>query len=236
MKKSMNDIILDDKKMEVLIRELVKKANEKGVVMTKLNQAVETIWKQEVVAEKKKEPITKEEIHNYYNEAKKEPLTEEEEIFFEKVKKFLEHYGDDLIKFRNFVINVHGLIIPKGDLKWKKQFLEEYYKILCSIYAVFQREEKINRNKIICFLRKHFDYRYDNIGIEINLLDSFFYNHLYFSEDTELPVYTTEKVDDELHSIKWNEEFRDFMKQYDYPKYKVNQVAIAIVWFIEKYF
>ena len=111
-----NNIILDDKEMEVLIRQLVKKAGNKGVGVSKLNQAVSTIWREEFFVEKKIEP-----------------LTEEEKNFSKKVKKFLKHYGDDLVEFRNSIIknSKHGgFIIRKDDLKQKRYFLKEYYEIL----------------------------------------------------------------------------------------------------------
>ena len=58
MKKATNNIILEDKEMEVLIRKLVKKAGKKGVGVSKLNQDVATIWREEFFGEKKLEPMT----------------------------------------------------------------------------------------------------------------------------------------------------------------------------------
>lgn len=215
-----NNIILDDKEMEVLIRQLVKEAGKKGFGVSKLNQAVATIWREEFSVEKKK----------------LEPLTEEEEKFAEKVKKFLEHYGDDLVEFRNSIINKSGgFIIKKDDLKQKTYFLEEYYEILCSIYGVFQREERITQNQIVRFLKQHFDYKHNSISLKLKRLNEFFYYHLNFSSDTELPSYSEEYVDWK-HCLDRNEEFDDFCSQFEFRNIQVNNVAIAIVWFIEKYF
>ena len=206
-KKATNNIILDDKEMEVLIRQLVKEAGNKGFEMTKLNQAVTTIWKEEFVVEKKK----------------LEPLTEEEEIFSKKVKKFLDHYGKDLIELNGVTIG-------------KDYFLKNIYEILCSIYAVFQREERISQDKIVRFLKQHFDYKENSVSIEIRALYIFFYSHLYFSDNTELPVYSEKFVGREPSSLDKNKEFCDFCSQFDFPSNNVNRAAIATVWFIEKYF
>ena len=214
MEQATNNIILDDKEMEVLIRQLVKEAGNKGFGVSKLNQAVATIWREEFSVEKKK----------------LEPLTEEEEKFSEKVKKFLEHYGDDLIEIRN---SEGEFMIPKNDVKKKRCFLEKYGETLCSIYVVFQREERINQKKILRYLKELFNSRKSYIGYEIQLLNDFFYNHLFF-DDPELPVYFEKYVID--YNIQRNKEFCDFISQFEYRNDQVNRVAFASVWFIEKYF
>ena len=77
--KTTNNIILKDKEMEVLIRELVKRASQNEVKITHLVEAVKEIWREEV-------PI----------EQKEYRLTAKEEVYSLKVDKFLAYYEKEL--------------------------------------------------------------------------------------------------------------------------------------------
>lgn len=217
MEQTTNNIILDDKEMEVLIRQLVKKAHEKGACMSKLNQAITIIWKDECKDEKKK-------------------LTKEEEIFAKKVEKFLQYYGDAIIKMHNKENNGKN-IIKEDNVIEKKQFLQIYYDIIISIYAVYLREDRVNQHKIVCFARKNLKVKSCWIGEEVELLHAFFFKKLYFSDDISLPTYSENAIVDKEHSILKNLSFLSFFLLKDkYTSILIHEVALATVWFIEKYF
>ena len=222
-KTATNNIVLEDKEMEVLMRTLIQKANKNGISMNQLNKSITTMWREEIQDDAKKE---------------QQPLNKDEEIFSKKVKKFIEYYGNDIVELYNIILKSRSyeFIIKEDDLERKRDFLDNYYKILCSIYAVFRREGRVNQNKIISFLRRHFDYSFNIIGEEINLLYYFFYENLDFSDDTKLPQHHPEGYVDCEHRLLANKEFCDFVSRYDLCNFRVNQVTLATVWLIEKYF
>ena len=222
-KTATNNIVLEDKEMEVLMRTLIQKANKNGISMNQLNKSITKMWREEIQDDAKKE---------------QKPLNKDEEIFSKKVKKFIEYYGNDIVELYNIILKSRSyeFIIKEDDLERKRDFLDNHYKILCSIYSVFRREGRVNQNKIISFLRRHFDYSFNLIGEEINLLYYFFYENLDFSDDTKLPQHHPEGYVDSEHRLLANKEFCDFVSRYDLCNFRVNQVTLATVWLIEKYF
>lgn len=213
-----NNIILDDEEMEVLIRQLVKKANEKGACMSVLNKAVTIIWKEEFQVEKQQTQVTA-----------------KEKEFFHKVEKFLNHYGDALVALHDERLEDKRFVI-KGGAKWRRErFLSGFYHILCSIYVVFEREDRINQNKIIKFAKEYFRYDYSWIGCDINLLHYFIYNRLHFENATKVPEYSTTGTSLK-NSIYAVEEFQQFKQQYEFSQHKIYETSMAVVWLIEKYF
>lgn len=212
------NIILNDKELEVLVRQLVKRTHEKGSSMTQLNKAINTIWKEEFSVEKEEDK-----------------LTADEESFMKKTEIFLKHYQMDLIDLYNESQKNKRCIIRESDLLRKSNFFERYYQIISSIYAVFEREEKINQSKIVKFAKEHFGFRYNLIGDECDLLHRFVYNHLCFNTNDELPGYSRLYVGYN-NSISKVKEFVEFKAQYKCSRAQINETVIAMVWIIQKYF
>lgn len=88
-KTATNNIVLEDKEMEVLMRTLIQKANKNGISMNQLNKSITTMWREEIQDDAKKE---------------QKPLNKDEEIFSKKVKKFIEYYGNDIVELYNIIL------------------------------------------------------------------------------------------------------------------------------------
>ena len=76
-KTATNNIVLEDKEMEVLIRTLIQKANKNGISMNQLNKSITKMWREEIQDDAKKEqkPLNKDE------EIFSDNLSEEEILF-----------------------------------------------------------------------------------------------------------------------------------------------------------
>lgn len=213
-----NDIILNDKELEILIRQVVKKAHQKGTCITWLNKAVSTIWKEEF-------PVKKEEYK----------LTEKEEAFAKKVENFLKHYEQALVSWHDKKITNKRLVIGEGASQRRTFFFNKCYQILCAMYAVFEREDKIGITNITTFARKHFNSTFAISKEEIDILYSFMYFVLYFDNTDELPEYSERKIMSK-HRIREVQEFLKFEQQYESSCRRIYDTSIAAIWLIQKYF
>ena len=101
------DIILNDKEMEKLVKQLVQKAHDSGACVTHLNRAISTVWQEQ-----------------FHIEIKTKKLNRKEKVFAEKVKKFLAHYENDLIMYTRKVYN------------WRYSNFDKdtFLQLLCSIH------------------------------------------------------------------------------------------------------
>ena len=214
-----NNIILDDE-MKILIRELVHKANEKGYRKSFFCKTVSEIWGEEIQAPVK---ICKQ-------------MIEDEKAFAEKIKKFWEYYEDAIFyaKYRSSKYREEKLI-PKEDTDKRKWIYDLYYPELCSLYIAFQREDKLNQAIVIKYCKEYFGSCEGMISYIVSMLDKLFYEYMYFYEDQDMPEFK-EDYSIGKTNIEYNQEFQQFRDQYEFAKIKINRVALAFVWFLERYF
>jgi len=76
---------------------------------------------------------------------------------------------------------------------------------------------------------------YCNFMGDISFLYDFISEHLYFSEDNGIPVYSENRVGLN-HSITSVKEFNDFAKQFVLRNIKTCKTAVRIIWLIETFF
>ena len=124
------EIILNDKEMEVIIRELITKAVEKGYRKTNITKAIVNMWDFEFPLEN----------------MKYEP-NEDELEFWHKVKKFIESYGALLLDDYNR--RLREFYKQNGYNRRRNIcFLNSIEKIICVSYSIFIREESITKSNI----------------------------------------------------------------------------------------
>lgn len=165
------------------------------------------------------------------NDKEMEILIRQEEVFFQKVKNFLKYYESDLVALHD-----EKSELRVGNDFWRrKRLIDDYYNIICSMYAVFQRKEGITQAKVVKFAKDHFGIKYNCISDKINLIYIFTHARLDFSN--KVPEYnlgcwwsTKEKM---LYQMK---EFECFKNQYANSRHRIYDASLAVIWIIEKYF
>jgi len=212
-KTATNNIIFDDKELEVQIRNLIKKANQKGFYLSHLTQAITTIWRDEFPIEKTQNR-----------------LSQKEKIFSKKVQNFLSYYENDLSAF--YYEHFKSTLFNETD--WNSNISENYYKILCSMYGVLERENKITKRLIIEFARKHFAFKSTNISDEIDFLYNFVYFHLYFN-NPKTPEYSKDLISVEF-SIQYQKKFSNLKFQYGFSRIRAIDTSLALIYIIKEYF
>lgn len=204
------DIILNDKEMEKLVKQLVQKAHDSGACVTHLNRAISTVWQE-----------------HFHVEIKLKELSKKEKAFAKKVKNFLTYYENDLTMYTRKVYNWHYS-------NFNKDF---FYQLLCSIYCTFENEDNITKELIVKYAKEHGfkkPYYCDFMG-DISFLYDFISEHLYFTEDNGIPVYSENRVGLN-HSITSVKEFNDFAKQFVLRNTKTCKTSVRVIWLIETFF
>lgn len=204
------DIILCDKEMEDLIKQLVQKAQDSGACVTHLNRAISAVWQE-----------------NAHNKIEFKEFTKKEEAFAKKVEKFLDHYETDLIKHKNMLHETTHIFFEKKDL----------YIVLCSMYGIFETENNITLKLVEKYGKEHgfkraYPYGYSG---DIQLLNNFILHHLYFSPDNNIPIYSKDYVG-YYNSINSMHDFYSFSNQYVLSNYSTCRTAIMAIWLIKTFF
>lgn len=215
-----NDIILNDVELEKIVRELVKKAQEKGVRKANLNKAINIEWDKQKPAR---------------NEITIKPEVSEEEVQFAlRVRKFMDYYGDIIVKHHSKKEKDERFLYQKDSTQYK-YLIENYYTIICGLYGVFLREDKMQQEKVQKFIKEYLSSDYICIGKDITELYEICYERLYFSNPNDLPEYSDDFVwlRDRIDRVQ---EFIDFKSKYEFSNHKINLVTLALIWLINKYF
>ena len=204
------DIILNDKEMEKLVRQLVQKAHDRGACVSYLIRAISTVWKEQ-----------------FHTEIKPKALNKKEKAFAKKVDQFLVHYENNLLEYSNEFYGMHHNYFNK-DL---------FYQLLCSIYCTFENEDTITRELILKYAKEHGFEKpyYCSFMSDISFLYNFISDHLYFYCDKRLPTYSKDIVGPRF-SIDSMGDYYSFTKQYVLSRTKTCKTAIMAIWLIEKYF
>ena len=87
------DIILNDKEMEKLVQQLVKKAHDSGACVTHLNKAISSVWQEQ-----------------FHVEIKIKKLNKKETAFAKKVDQFLNYY-ENLLYYLYFQVKERDLFL-----------------------------------------------------------------------------------------------------------------------------
>lgn len=204
------DIILNDKEMEELVKQLVQKAHDSGACVTHLNRAISSVWQEQ-----------------FNVEFKPKELNKKEKTFAKKVKNFLDHYENDLIMYTNKIYNKRYGNFNK----------DTFFQLLCSMYGTFENEDTITKELIIKYAKEHGfkNPYYCNFMKDISFLYDFISDHLYFQANNGIPVYS-EKWVGYNHSITSANEYNDFAKQFVLRNTKTFKTAVRIIWLIERFF
>ena len=204
------DIILNDKEMEVLINQIVKKAHSSGACVTHLNKAISSVWQEQ-----------------FHVEIKPKELNKKEKAFAKKVEKFLDYYENGLVCHTRKVYNSHYSSFNKAS----------FYQLLCSIYGIFENEDNITKELILKYAKEHgFKKTYYCIFMkDISFLYEFISDHLHFQPDNNIPVYSEECVSS-THSITSVKEYNDFAKQLVVSNTKTCKTSVRVIWLIETFF
>ena len=212
-----NDIILADKELEALVRKLVEKTKRRGFSKNAIMRAVSSVW-------------------NSNNGKRKElELTENQMEFFSKLKSLFIYYREDLDLLYNEYRHKKSFV-SEGDYNWRKKTIgERCYEIVCSLYAVYQKKERVNQKLVIKYLKQYFDAEVTSINSEIQFLYYFMYKRLSFNSKTDLPEVSDKYVLYD-NSINWNGEFISFREKYDFSMEKMDETLAAAMWLAETYF
>ena len=204
------DIILNDKEMEVLVKQLVQKAHDKGACVSHLNKAISTIWQEQ-----------------FHVEFKPKELTEAEKSFAKKVEKFLAHYENDFIKHTD-------KLAKRSCIYFKKNY---FYQLICAIYGTFESKDTITKELIVNYAKEHGfkDPYFCCFMSDITFLYTFISDHLRFSQDNQLPVYSEEWVGFD-HSITSVKTYNDFSNQFVLSSTKTCKTAVRVIWLIKTFF
>ena len=203
------DIILNDKEMEKLVKQLVQKAHDSGACVTHLNKAIASVWQEQ-----------------FHIEIKPKELNKKEKAFAKKVEKFLDYYENGLVCHTRKVYNSHYSSFNKAS----------FYQLLCSIYGTFENEDNVTKELIVKYAKEH-GFKspyYCNSMKDINFLYDFISEHLYFEQD-DIPGYYQYYVGSK-HSITSVKEYNDFAKQFLLRNTKTCKTAVRVIWLIETFF
>lgn len=204
------DIILNDKELEDLIKELVQKAHDRGDCVTHLNRAISSVWQEQ-----------------FHVEFKTKELNKKEKAFAKKVRNFLAYYENDLMVHTRKFYNWHFSSFNK----------DSFYQLLCSIYGTFENEDNVTKQRIVKYAKEH-GFKspyYCNFMGDISFLCDFISEHLYFETNSDIPVYS-EKYVKAKNSITSVKEFNDFAKKFILRNSKTCKTAVRIIWIIETFF
>lgn len=203
------DIILNDKEMEDLVKQLVQKAHNSGACVTHLNRAISSVWQEQ-----------------FHIEFEPKKLTEKEKAFAKKTEKFLSHY-------ENYFVEHNGIYL-KRYISFNKEY---FYQLLCSMYGIFENEDNITKELIVKFAKEH-GFKHSNFYYfrsDMNFLNDFISCHLHFYQDNTIPTYSKDWVGSD-YSISSMDDYYNFTKQYVISSTRTCQTAIMAIWLIEKYF
>lgn len=224
-KNSKSNIILEDKEMKDLIRQIVTRAHDDGYLITHLKGAIDITWKEAYP------PPKDEEIPS---------LTPDQEKFKEKAIRFLQKYSDSILE-----TYYHDDNVSEERLKFELQGFEDqsgrlfniFLGILVSIYALFETSNGLRQTDMIKFARMHFKHyeRTSSISFYINPLKKFVWTRLAFDpEDPKAQPAVFEPYN--VHCLAWSDEFNKFNRQYKYTKTDANELAVAVMWLIPNFF
>ena len=167
------------------------------------------------------------------NDKEMEILMRQQEVFFQKVKNFLNYYESDLVALHD-----EKSELRVGNDFWRiKRLIDDYYNIICSMYAVFQRKEGMTQAKVVKFAKDHFGIKYNCISDKIDHIYYFTHTRLDFSN--EVPEYKPARGwgdtggERRLYQIK---DFEWFASKYANSRHRINYASLAVIWIIEKYF
>lgn len=190
--------IINDKEMEELIQQLVKKAHDAGMHVTNLNKAISSIWKE-----------------TFCVNTSFEKLSANEEAFAKKIQKFLAHYERQLEN--------HYYLLEKSSYpSFNKDSL---YIFLLSMYGVFENEGTISKDSMITFAKKYglnsYFYGFKN---DIYFLYTFIL-HLSFSSATALPTYFLEAPSS---NILIQDDYKNFAKKFQLSNHACRTASMVI--------
>lgn len=157
----------------------------------------------------------------------------DEQEFSGKVEDFLKYYENDLISLHDdFAIEERHFI--QGGSEWhKKRFFEKYYQLLCSMYAVFKREDNITQKNIVKFAKEHFNSKFYVDTINFEFLYCFIFERLRLNcglpQYSETDVLRWENID----SVK---EFCEFKLKCGCSSRGTKETSLAAIWLIQTYF
>ncbi len=214
-KKGTKNIILEDEKLNNLIRQLVNEAYNKGYSKTDFLEIINQVWKEK--------SLTQEENIG---------LTEDEKTFFEKVKAFVEHYKNPILEEYNKKSFVRFHVKITEDIKVTQLLNNMIIGITC-MYIVLSKENTIIQKDINQCARIYFKdsyFAWDSIKTEV--LKNFFHK-LYICDTYELPMYS-ENLNYQNEILA--NEIKEFVSQYNYRNSGLNYVTMAALYVIQKYF
>ena len=210
-------IILSDENIGPIIRSLIEATNGKYDKINVLG-AVKSAWEEANPAEELK-------------------ITQQEKIFFLRVDRFLEDYGQYIIQKYYTIVEC-----PSNDTKIRKQKDDEiinWFKFfIYAGYCKYYRGETIGLGEISKFAINMFglDRKRAYVGSTCQIMIQFFKNCAY-PENGTLPVYigNVNKIT-EREFLNSNKEYLSFLKTY---KGRKNDAVVAIystLWFIFRYY
>ena len=206
-----NNIIFNDNDLNYLVREIAKKACEKGIPITHLIKAIHATWKEEI-------------SHKICTLPELPP---DVTAFSERAKKFLHYYENALIDYHDQYLSV----LKISDIPSQKDlFLNSLFRTIIIIYMIFNKKTSVTKNEAFEISKTYFGTTSYTLN-SIEILHNFLYNHLSFESD--LPTYSAAPVSKGLF---FQNDFRTFLNQYRFRATRTNNCAFAIIWFISKYF
>lgn len=233
MKKEVENAIIATESEEIvnnLIRQLVNETQKIGVDKFKLLENILDIWDK-----------TENEKRN------NKSLPPKEHEFAIKVAKFLEYYKYGLcytyVEYWKNVyaktgINLEAFESMITDETIVNILFKSHFQTLTSMYTIFNQKEHINLKNINSFEKNFFNIEphQETSSRDIIYLYNFFYLKLNFNSENNLPTFT--KYDSLKNSLSSCSQFKIFEKIHSKNCKKSNtfKVAIAAIWFIDRYF
>ena len=233
MKKEVENAVIATNSKEIannLIQQLVNETQKVGVDKFKLLENILDIWDK-----------TEDQKRN------NKSLPPKEQEFANKVTKFLEYYKYGLCYtyieywknvYAKTCVNFETFESMVKDESVVNPLIKSHFQTLTSMYAVFSQKKEINLNNINSFEKKFFNIEshQETSSRDIIYLYNFFYLKLNFDLENNLPVFT--EYDSLKNSLGNCSQFKIFRKIYskNCKKSTTFKVAIAAIWFIDRYF
>ena len=233
MKKEVENAIIATESEEIvnnLIWQLVNETQKIGVDKFKLLENILDIW-------------DKTEDQKRDNKS----LPQKEQEFANKVTKFLEYYKYGLCYtyieywkniYAKTCVNLEAFESMITNESVINPLIKSHFQTLTSMYAIFNQKKHINLKNINSFEKRFFNIEphQETSSQHILYLYNFFYLKLNFNSENNLPTFT--KYDSLKNSLSSCSQFKIFEKIYSKNCKKSNtfKVAIAAIWFIDKYF
>lgn len=201
-----NNIILDDKELEVLMRKLVRSAKKKGHNIEELKEAINVMYN----TDKGTDAREKDNVE-LLEETKK------------RVSKFIKHYlFDEVIHEYQGSAKIQALFACIVSIyvlfkEGKEVNITEIKEYSLKNHLIVKREGYWISNRTMYSMH------------------SFFYEQLDFGTDEQLPIYEKRNISSKtITSVKEFKEFLEL--HTDYTQKLKTLVTIAVVWFLDEYF